>query len=94
MSNGKAVTEENVAALLEELKSKYPNKGYYDPYNPSYYFEARGTSGVECAKLAYMLSDEIFGQEAPISSHSNYKNIKVGDIIEHKKTAKRIIGLL
>ena len=88
LSNGKAVTEENVAALLEELKSKYPNKGYYDPYNPSYYFEARGTSGIECAKLAYMLSDEIFGQEAPISSHSNYKNIKVGDIIEHKNNGE------
>ena len=85
LTNGKAVTEENVSELLEELKSKYPNKGYYDPYNPSYYFEARGTAGVECAKLAFMLSDEIFGQEAPISSHSNYNNVKVGDIIEHKK---------
>ena len=88
LTNGKAVTEENVSELLEELKSKYPNKGYYDPYNPSYYFEARGTAGVECAKLAFMLSDEIFGQEAPISSHSNYNNVKVGDIIEHKKNGE------
>lgn len=84
LTNGKAVTEENVSELLEELKTRYPNKGYYDPYNPSYYFEARGTAGVECAKLAFMLSDEIFGQEAPITSHSDYNNVKVGDIIEHK----------
>ena len=88
LTNGKAVTEENVASLLEELKAKYPNKGYYDPYNPPYYFKAFGVYGLECAKLACMLSDEIFGQEAPISSHSNYKNIKVGDIIEHKKNGE------
>ena len=31
-----------------------------------------------------MVSDEIFGQEAPISSHSNYSEIKLGDIIEHR----------
>ena len=82
LTNGKAVTEENVSELLEELKTKYPNKGYYDPYNPSYYFEARGTAGVECAKLAFMLSDEIFGKDAPIRSHTDYNNIKLGDIIE------------
>ena len=84
LTNGKAVTEENVSELLEELKVKYPNRGYFDPYNPSYYFEAMGMPGIECAKLAYMLSDEIFGQEAPISSHSDYSNIKLGDIIEHR----------
>ena len=84
LTNGKAVTEENVAALLEELKAKYPNKGYYDPYNPPYYFKARGREGVECAKLAYMISDEIFGVDADINSHSNYNSIKIGDIIEER----------
>ena len=84
LTNGKAVTEENVAELLEELKAKYPNKGYYDPYNPPYYFKARGREGVECAKLAYMISDEIFGVDADINSHSNYNSIKIGDIIEER----------
>ena len=84
LTNGKAVTEENVSELLEELKSKYPNKGYYDPYNPPYYFRAFGVNGVECAKLACMLSDDIFGVDASIYARSSYEDVKVGDLIEHK----------
>lgn len=84
LSNGKAVTEENVSEVLNELMSKYPNRGYFDPYNPAYYFKAFGFNGVECAKLAYMLSDEVFGVDTPIYSHSNYSEIKLGDIIEHR----------
>ena len=83
LSNGKAVTEENVAAILEELKTKYPNRDTFD-VSTSYYFSAMNANGHDCAKLAFMVSDEIFGQEAPISSHSNYSEIKLGDIIEHR----------
>ena len=90
LSNGKAVTEENVAALLEELKAKYPNKGYYDPYNPPYYFKAFGVNGLECAKLACMLSDDIFGVDAPIRARSSYEDVKVGDLIEHKDNGSTV----
>ena len=81
LSNGKAVTEENVAALLEELKEKYPHKGYYD-VSKSYYFAAMNANGHDCAALAFMVSDDIFGTEATLYSHQNYESIKLGDIIE------------
>lgn len=90
LTNGKAVTEENVASLLEELKAKYPNKGYYDPYNPPYYFKAFGVNGLECAKLACMLSDDIFGVDAPIRARSSYEDVKVGDLIEHKDNGSTV----
>ena len=83
LSNGKAVTEENVAALLEELKDKYPHKGYYD-VSKSYYFAAMNANGHDCAALAFMVSDDIFGTEATLYSHQNYESIKLGDIIEQK----------
>ena len=83
LSNGKTVTEENVAALLEELKEKYPHKGYYD-VSKSYYFAAMNANGHDCAKLAFMVSDDIFGTEATLYSHQNYESIKLGDIIEQK----------
>ena len=83
LSNGKAVTEENVAALLEELKEKYPHKGYYD-VSKSYYFAAMNANGHDCAALAFMVSDDIFGTEATLYSHQNYESIKLGDIIEQK----------
>lgn len=83
LSNGKTVTEENVAALLEELKEKYPHKGYYD-VSKSYYFAAMNANGHDCAELAFMVSDDIFGTEATLYSHQNYESIKLGDIIEQK----------
>lgn len=83
LSNGKAVTEENVAAILEELKTKYPNRDTFD-VSTSYYFSAMNANGHDCAKLAFMVSDDIFGVNAPIYSHGNYNIIKLGDIIEHK----------
>ena len=85
LTNGKPVTVENVSGLLSELKeTKYPHKGTYDPYEPKYYFACKHSYGIECAKLAYMISDDIFGVEAPIRTHTNYENVKPGDIIECK----------
>lgn len=85
LTNGKPVTVENVSELLAELKeTKYPHKGTYDPYEPKYYFACKHSYGIECAKLAYMISDDIFGVEAPIRTHTNYENVKPGDIIECK----------
>lgn len=85
LTNGKPVTVENVSELLAELKeTKYPHKGTYDPYEPQYYFACKNSYGIECAKLAYTISDEIFGVDASIRTHTNYGDVKPGDIIECK----------
>lgn len=83
LSNGKAVTEGNVAELLDELKSKYPHGDTFD-VSSSYYFSAMNANGHDCAKLAFMVSDDIFGVNVPIYSHVDYNNIRLGDIIEHR----------
>ena len=83
LTNGKVVTEENVAELLEKLKEKYPHKGTYD-VSKSYYFAAMNANGHDCAALAFMVSDDIFGTDATLYSHQNYEAIKLGDIIEQK----------
>lgn len=80
LANGAAIIEENVLALLEELKVKYPNGGHYDAYEEyfSYAFYSRAT---ECAKLAFMLSDEIWG-DLPVRTHTDITKIRLGDVIE------------
>ena len=83
LTNGKAVTVENVLEILGELKEKYPHKSTFDTSTP-YYFAIKHTYGYDCAKLAFMISDEIFGVDAPIRSHMNYGNVRPGDIIECK----------
>ena len=79
LKNGKAVTEENVLEIIEELKVKYPDGSKYDP-NTAYYSRGIGRSGIECAKLAYMLSDEIFG-DLPARTHTDITKIRPGDVI-------------
>lgn len=80
LANGAAITEENVLALLDELKVKYPDGGRYDPYDEyfSYPFYSRAT---ECAKLAFMLSDEIWG-DLPVRTHTDITKIRPGDVVE------------
>ena len=85
LTNGKPVTVENVSELIEELKeSKYPEGWEYDAFNPPYSSKAFGKSGTACAKFAFMLSDDIFGTTVPARAHTNYENIRPGDVIELK----------
>ena len=83
LTNGKPVTVETVLEILEKLNEKYPHKSKFDTSTP-YYFAVKHTYGYDCAKLAFMMSDEIFGVDAPLRSHMDYGNIKPGDIIECK----------
>lgn len=85
LANGEEVTVENVLEIIEELKVKYPEWSTYDPYDPPYYWKAKGSNGTECAKLAFMLSDEIFGTDAPARSHTNYEDMKPGDLLQIKR---------
>ncbi|MDR3728311.1 MAG: S-layer homology domain-containing protein [Oscillospiraceae bacterium] len=81
LANGKAPTEENVLELLAELKEKYPNESRYDPYNPPYQLNVPPHYlGTECAKLAFMLSDEIFGS-LPLRK-TTVSQIRPGDLIQ------------
>ena len=79
LKNGKAVTEENVLEIIEELKVKYPDGSKYDP-NTSYYSKGFQSGSRECAKLAFMLSDEIFG-DLPARTHTDVSKIRPGDVI-------------
>lgn len=88
LKNGKAVTEENVLEIIEELKVKYPDGSRYDP-NTAYYSRGIGRSGIECAKLAFMLSDEIFG-DLPAQIVTNYDLIRPGDIVYFKTPSNRV----
>lgn len=84
LANGKAATEENVLAMLEELKEEYPEGSSWGE-NDRYTSSVLG-SGRECAGYAYMISDRIFGS-LPQRTHKNYYDIKPGDIIEQKNSS-------
>lgn len=81
LANGMPATEENVLAMLDELKEKYPDGSTYDPYDPPYHPNFNSLmGGTECAKYAFMISDEIFG-DLPVRK-TTIENLRPGDMIE------------
>lgn len=84
LANGMPATEENVLAILDELKEEYPEGSSWGE-NDRYTSSVLG-SGRECAGYAYMISDRIFGT-LPQRTHKNYYDIKPGDIIEQKNSS-------
>ena len=65
--------------ILEELKEEYP-EGTAWGQEKTYTSPTIGT-GRACNAFAYVISDEIFGQFAPLTKHQNFDDIKVGDIV-------------
>lgn len=79
LANGKPITEENVLEIIEGFKTEYPQNSTYDPNTPYYSF-GFNVNGTECAKLALILSDKIFGR-LPARSHTDFETVRPGDLI-------------
>lgn len=80
LANGQPITEENIKAVLAELKEKYP-EGMEWNTDPKYLYNSPQLGyGGGCNSFAYILSDTIFGKDAPVTTHRNYGQLKVGDI--------------
>ena len=96
LTNGKAVTEENVLALLDELKAKYPDGASFAAGYPNgnsstdarkaiqnYIVDTGGrcSTTAGCGGWAALVSDYIFGQTGFPARQVNLKNARPGDII-------------
>lgn len=81
LANGMAITEDNAMEILEELKEEYPHGSAWG--KDKYYRSSTLGPAYECAAFAFMVSDRIFG-DLPVRAHTDYDNIKVGDIVEMK----------
>ena len=82
LANGKAVTEENVMEILEELEKEYPHGTPWTDAN-TYYSPNFRMNGIGCGAYAFTISDAIFG-DLPVRTHQNYDEIRPGDVIECK----------
>lgn len=82
LPNGKEYTDANVKEYIDTvIKKKYPEGWTYDAQT-RYYSFAFNANGLECAKLAFMVSDDIFGT-LPAHTHKDITKIRPGDVLEH-----------
>lgn len=87
LSNGKAITEENVLELLDEIREEFPKGTIYMEHGK--YYESRaipslvGVLQAGCNGWASMCSDMIFGKgnANPARELADHSEIRPGDII-------------
>lgn len=62
--------------------TSYTNGSTYDPYNPKYSIVLPDgpINGIECSKLAFAFSDDIFG-DAPYREVTDFGQVRPGDLI-------------
>lgn len=72
------ITEAEVQAVLAQLKEEYPNRATYDP--TAYWSSPVMGTGKECAYIAFMFSDRIFGSLPKRST--SLENMRVGDVLK------------
>lgn len=93
-TTAKKLTEQEVYNAMIALKSQYPDG---TPWNndKKYVWKAsnrKNYTGYGCAGFAFLLSDAAFGT-APATKHTDFKNIRVGDIIRQYGDSHSIVVL-
>lgn len=85
LTNGKAITEENVLEIIAQIKKDYPDGTLYLPVGSKYYSDALGynSSADGCNGWAAMASDLIFGNYSNNKPHvqEDHAKIRPGDVI-------------
>lgn len=89
LSNGKAVTEKNVLALLSDLEDDYDGDDWAenDRYRSTVLGIGYGSEG-----FAYFISDEIFG-DLDVSENTKFTSMKPGDILYYDYEGAYVIIL-
>lgn len=84
--------DQEVYDIMVSFKERFPEGMYWT--NDQYYDWNGGTyyRGYGCAGFAFILSDAIFG-EAKAVKHTDYSNIKVGDILRVNNDKHMVIVL-
>jgi len=87
LSNGKAITEANITAMLDEIKAIVPNGmawGDHTKGQTAYIYDSAVTGKTSgCNSFAGMVGDVIFGVGANWTSTTDFTNVKVGDLIKY-----------
>lgn len=81
LSNGEAISEENIQSLLEQVKAAYPDGTRWtsDPKNNYASPKIGYSSG--CLAFGLAVSDFLFGEDATITQHRNFRQLKAGDVV-------------
>ena len=91
MPDGQPLTEENVHALIDGLRTEYPEGMHWTNEN-AYTSHALAINGFGCAAFALLCSDKAFG-DLPSRQHSKFDDIRVGDMLRVRNNTHSVVVL-
>lgn len=81
LTNGQPITTENIQAMLAEMQVSMPEDTTWNK-DSKYDYQSRAFgAGGACNSFGYAVSDAIFGEDAPVTTHNDFSQLKVGDVV-------------
>lgn len=91
-SSGSEIAEDNVRELIESLKNTYP-QGMRWTNDNYYHSDALYRGGYGCEGFALICSDVAFGDLPIRKTHSNFDEIRAGDMIRMNNDTHTVVVL-
>ena len=86
LANGQPISDVNIQSALLQLKQRFPTGLKWDESDAYDYHSPKFGRGGGCNAFAYMISDLVFGTDAPLYVHQDFSTVKVGDVIWWKNS--------
>lgn len=94
LPNGAPRTEENVQALLEAVKEGCPDGTVWNSNLQFNYMSPSMGGGKGVLAFGMAVSDYVFGEEAPLTQHRDFRTLTAGDVVYIKtNTVERVLVL-
>lgn len=81
LPNGKSRTEGNIQELLELVKQGCPDGTVWSDTMRYDYRAPQFSPTHGCLSFGLAVSDFVFGEEAPVTQHRNFRTLSVGDVL-------------
>lgn len=81
LPNGRARTGENILELLELVKEGCPDGTVWSATDRYDYLAPSLGRSTGCLSFGIAVSDFLFGEEAPVTQHRNFRSLAVGDVV-------------
>lgn len=90
LTNGEPISDSNIQSMMSEMEKSMPDGTTWDANEKYDYHSVKLGRGGGCNSFAYAVSDAIFGEDAPLTKHQRFEEIKIGDVIWSKNISGSI----
>lgn len=93
LADGTEVTEDNVRAILNGLRERYPEGTPWTDETHAYTSQTLYFRGQGCSAFAFLLSDTAFGALPLTAVHSDFDRLRAGDILRVQDDTHTVVVL-